>query len=105
MRIGNYRRLPIGLSECRLHRIWAQMKQRCKTTSSTGEYYSWRGITVCEEWQQFLPFYTWAMANGYQEHLTIDRIDVDGNYEPGNCCWATYKQQRSHQRKPTRMVR
>lgn len=58
--------------------------------------YGGRGITVCDEWQGvdgFLNFYHWAISNGFKEGLSIDRINNDGNYEPSNCRWATYKQQ------------
>ncbi|MBE6928051.1 MAG: hypothetical protein E7467_06140 [Ruminococcaceae bacterium] len=54
--------------------------------------YGGRGISVCEEWHQFPPFYEWAMANGYTDDLTIDRINVDGNYEPSNCQWITMEE-------------
>lgn len=51
--------------------------------------YGGRGISVCEEWQSYQGFYNWAMTHGYADGLTIDRIDVDGNYEPSNCQWIT----------------
>jgi hypothetical protein len=54
--------------------------------------YGARGISVCEDWREYPKFYEWAMANGYQNDLTIDRIDVDGNYEPSNCQWITQEE-------------
>ena len=57
-------------------------------------YYGAKGISVCEEWMQsFINFYEWAMLNGYNDNLTLDRIDPNGNYEPNNCRWVTMKQQ------------
>jgi hypothetical protein len=56
--------------------------------------YGARGICVCKEWESdFKTFYDWAIANGYIDGLTLDRVDVNGNYEPSNCRWATYQSQ------------
>ena len=79
----------------RIFHIWQKMKARCyRRNDARYGNYGGRGITVCEEWRSdFISFYNWSMANGYSDDLTIDRIDVDGNYEPNNCRWATQKQQ------------
>lgn len=79
----------------RIRSIHAGMKSRCYNSKMPNfKYYGGLGIQVCEEWRNsFLAFYNWAMANGYQEGLTIDRIDVCGNYEPSNCRWVDMKTQ------------
>ena len=74
----------------RLYRIWQCMLNRCRRQKDKCyQNYGGRGISVCEEWHSFPPFYEWAMANGYRDNLSIDRIDVNGNYEPSNCQWLT----------------
>jgi hypothetical protein len=90
-----------GETRTRLYRTWRNMLARCRNPRNTAyRYYGAMGVTVCEEWQHgFVAFRDWAVAHGYAEHLTIDRIDPWGNYEPRNCRWATYLEQRHNQRK------
>jgi hypothetical protein len=77
------------------------MNARCAIPSATGfKNYGGRGISVCQEWKEsFVAFYEWAILHGYEETLTIDRINVNGNYEPSNCRWATIEQQNNNTRK------
>lgn len=90
-----------GGSRSRLHNIWCGMRSRCKGTSGHlgRKYYHSQEIRVCEEWNDFAVFQSWAMANGYEEGLEIDRRDSDGHYEPSNCRWATRSQQMRNTRK------
>ena len=76
-----------GLLDHSLHGKWRDMKQRCNNPKCKAyKNYGANGVKVCEEWaNDFIIFYNWSIQNGWQEGLTIDRIDNDGNYEPSNC--------------------
>lgn len=88
-----------GMSDSRLYRIWAGMLNRCNN-SKQGSYknYGGRGISVCEEWKTFENFMNWALSNGFEEELTIDRIDVNGNYCAENCKWSDKYEQIANRR-------
>lgn len=84
-----------NLSTSRIYRIWRNIKRRCFYKKSIRyASYGGRGITICNEWlNDFMNFYNWAINNGYTDNLSIDRINVNGNYEPSNCRWVDIKTQ------------
>lgn len=99
-----------GMKSTRLYKCWSGMKQRCLNPNSSGyEDYGGRGITICPEWKNsFKAFYDWSIENGYDESLgrdeqSIDRIDVNGNYEPSNCRWAD-KETQDYNKRDTRRI-
>lgn len=98
------KRVKHGLSGHRLYRIWSGMKDRC-SNSNLPEYprYGGRGIKVCNEWLDNEKFFEWAFMNGYNDNLTLDRIDNDKDYCPDNCRWSTYAEQ-ANNRKNTRHI-
>lgn len=84
----------------RIYRIWTNMKTRCTNPKADNYcYYGEQGVTVCDEWQDYIPFKQWAESHGYAEDLSIDRIDPCGNYQPGNCRWVTQTTQMNNLRK------
>jgi hypothetical protein len=97
-----------GRTNSRLYGIWKNMRERCNNPNRE-RYKDWggRGIRICDEWNDFKTFYEWGMSNGYDEtaprgKCTLDRINNDGNYEPGNCRWANMVEQNRNQRLDSR---
>jgi len=84
--------------------VWHAMLQRCENPDNKSyKNYGFRGIKVCDEWHKLIPFCDWALASGWQKGLQLDRINNDGNYEPGNCRWAT-SQENNRNRRCNRMI-
>jgi hypothetical protein len=74
----------------KIYNVWRKMRQRCERTySNKYKSHGARGIAVCPEWHDYLVFKEWALDNGYQAGLQLDRINNDGNYEPSNCRFVT----------------
>jgi hypothetical protein len=91
-------RVKHGMSGTKVHRAWKHMKGRCLcATDNDYHNYGARGITVCNEWLDFEAFYA-DMGDPPTEAHTLERLNVNGNYEPSNCCWATRSQQVANRR-------
>lgn len=90
-----------GGTNTRLYTIWKNMKSRCiYKMHDDYDLYGGRGITVCDEWMRdFSEFEQWSLNNGYSDNLSLDRIDVNGNYDPSNCRWVTQKTQCNNTRR------
>lgn len=101
--LNKTRNIIHGQRRKRIYSVWASIKRRCNDKNN--KYYGGRGISMCEEWQNNpLLFFEWAYSNGYNENAkrgecTIDRINVNGNYEPSNCRWVDMKTQSNNKRK------
>ena len=88
-----------GRTNTRLHNIWTTMLQRCANPNHKSYLnYGGRGVFVCDEWHNFEEFYNWSISNGYEDDLTIDRIDTDDGYYPENCRWVDQYVQQNNRR-------
>lgn len=87
-----------GDSKTRLYAIYKSMKQRCYNRNTPAyRYYGGNGIKICDPWlNDFANFKKWSLSNGYNDSLSIDRIDPSAGYGPENCRWATTKQQQNN---------
>lgn len=90
-----------GLRNHPLYHTWLNIKDRCGNPNNSHYHlYGGRGIKIVKEWRDnFKRFYDWAMSNGWKNHLSIERIDVNGNYSPRNCKWISFNEQPKNTRK------
>jgi hypothetical protein len=79
-----------------LYKRWCSMKERCSQVGN--KIYHDRGISVCDDWKDYTTFRNWALANGYKEHLQLDRIDNEKGYSPENCRWVSRTQNQNNRR-------
>ncbi len=94
------RNLTHGMSGTKIYKRWLGMKGRCNNKDNTAyANYGGRGITICDEWLDVENFINWATSNGYREDLTLERLDVNSNYNPENCVWVTRTQQNRNTRR------
>ncbi len=88
-----------GMTDTRLFKIWEGMLDRCNRPKHRYfNDYGGRGISVCDEWKEFVHFYEWAVDAGYSDELSLDRKDYDKGYSPDNCRWATMREQQNNRR-------
>jgi len=88
-----------GLKKHPLHKVWASMRQRCRNPKDKSyKNYGGRGICICHAWNEFKPFYMWAVSHGYKRGLTIERIDNNCNYRPSNCTFIPLADQSKNRR-------
>lgn len=94
-----FNRYSHGQTNTKLYGVWNGIKNRCLNPNHKSyKNYGGRGIKLCEQWLDFSNFYEWALNNGYKEGLSIERENVNGDYEPSNCHWATAKEQANNTR-------
>ncbi len=96
----NLNRTTHNMHDERIYKIWQGIKKRCYNSNNKSyPNYGGRGIKMCDEWKDdFVKFYEWVKITNYNDSLSIERIDVDGDYEPNNCTFATNKQQCNNRR-------
>jgi hypothetical protein len=92
-----------GRSKTKLYKTWVCMKRRCDNPDTHHKKY-YQNIKICDEWYDFDNFKLWALNNGYKEGLTIERIDVFGNYEPSNCTWIEKEKQTINRRNKSQLI-